>query len=175
MRFFRTHRYSGAWLPVGDARGITRLKVEATLRAALSDPAGKLEVDRSGPRWVGTREIGLSYAHDEDTVFLVWTQDGCAVGVDLESANRRPRHPVTELATRFFHRSESDALEKLPEALQIEAFLNLWLKKEAVAKLTRKGLVYSLPLSLADQAAFEFEEPALLPDGKRAVLAFYKK
>jgi hypothetical protein len=149
--------------------------VESTLRATLSDPDGKLEVDRSGPRWIGTREIGLSYAHDEDSVFLVWTLDGSAVGVDLEPANRCPRHSVTELASRFFHRSESDALGRLPESARVETFLDLWIKKEAVAKLTRRGLVYSLPLNLDGQETFEFEEPALLPSGKRAVLAFFKK
>jgi hypothetical protein len=57
----------------------------------------------------------------------------------------------------------------------MKAFLDLWIKKEALAKLTRKGLVYSLPLNLDELEAIEFEEPALLPFGKRAVLAFYKK
>ncbi len=175
VRLFRTCRYSGAWFPTGGDRTTTRLRVEATLREAISDPEGKLAVDRSGPRWVGTREIGLSYAHDEDSVFLVWTPDGSPIGVDLEPEHRRPKHPVTEIASRFFHRSESDALGGLPESSQTEAFLDLWLKKEAVAKLTRKGLVYSLPLNLDGLETFEYEEPALLPEGKRAVLAFFKK
>jgi phosphopantetheinyl transferase len=82
---------------------------------------------------------------------------------------------VTELASRFFHPSECKALDLLPEHRKRAAFLELWLKKEAVAKLTRKGLLYSLPVNLDKLESIQFEEPALLPLGKRAVLAFYKK
>ena len=133
-----------------------------------------LIVDHSGPRWAGSRKIGLSYAHDEDTVFLVWSLNGRPIGVDLEPRNRCPKTPVTQLADRFFHESESLALHRIPEHRRVESFLELWLKKEALAKLTRKGLVYSLPLALAACEAIEFEAPALLPIGKRAVLAFFR-
>ncbi len=175
IRRFRTARYSGAWFPLQSDRHATRLRIESILRADLSDPGGRLKVDHSGPEWLGNREIGLSYAHDQDSVLLVWTLDACPVGVDLEPVDRQTGHAVTELAERFFHPTESEALKLLPGILQTGAFLDLWLKKESVAKLTRKGLVYSLPLELDRLAEIEFEEPALLPLGKRAVLAFYKK
>jgi phosphopantetheinyl transferase len=96
------------------------------------------------------------------------------VGVDLEPAQRRPRHSVTALSSRFFHASESQALSEIPEPDRSDVFLELWLKKEALAKLTRKGLVHTLPLRLDAIQDVEFEAPALLPDGKRAVLAFFR-
>jgi hypothetical protein len=174
MRFFRTTRYSAAWFPCGPDRNATRLLIQTALREALGDPDGRLEVDREGPHWRGNSDIGLSYAHDEDSVFAVWTPDGRPVGVDLEPADRVPKRPVEELAARFFHEAESRTISRLSGRHRVSAFLELWLKKEAVAKLTRKGLVHSLPLQLDALSGIEFEEPALLPRGKRAVLAFFK-
>jgi hypothetical protein len=174
VRSFRTGAYCGAWIPREADRLTTRTRIEATLREVLCDPDGRLEVNASGPHWIGTRAIGLTYAHDENTVFLVWTPDGRPVGVDLEPADRQLKHSITALAERFFHSSEAATLARLSEPERTEAFLDLWLRKEAVAKLTRRGLVYSLAINLDQLEEIEFEEPALLPRGKRAVLAFFK-
>jgi hypothetical protein len=174
MRVFSTPKYSGAWFPLDRALRDHRIKIEALLRDALPDPAGKLIVGSSGPEWAGSRTIGISYAHDLDTLLLVWTMDGSPIGVDLESAARPLRTPAPALAERFFHPGETLTLKSLPPEKQGEAFLELWLKKESLAKLTRKGLLHTLPQEVDRLSQVRFEEPALLLNGKRAVLAFYR-
>lgn len=174
MRVFSTPKYSGAWVPLDRALRDHRIKIDALLRDALPDPAGKLIVGSSGPEWVGSRTIGISYAHDLDTLLLVWTTDGSPIGVDLESAARPLRTPAPALAERFFHPEESARLSRLPPPEQSAAFIDLWLKKEALAKLTRKGLTRTLAREVELISNVHFEEPALLLNGKRAVLAFYR-
>lgn len=173
MRSFSTPRYSGIYFPSG-ARMENRKRIETILRETLGDPEGSLRVDESGPHWIGNREVALSYAHDEDTVLLVWSTTENAIGVDLEPEDRTPKRTPLELARRFFHPNETARLGNLPPANQSPAFRELWLEKEAMAKLTRRGLKHSLPLDLETQADVEFLIPALIPDGKEARIAFFR-
>lgn len=64
------------------------------------------------------------------------------LGVDIERLRRLP--DAAGIAERFFAPEERDAFAALPEALQDEAFLNGWTRKEAFIKATGQGL--STPL-----------------------------
>jgi hypothetical protein len=151
-----------------------RKRIETILREASGDAEGSLRVDEDGPHWSGNRELALSYAHDEDTVFLVWSTTEKSIGVDLEPEDRIPKHPVLDLARRFFHPDEADRLARLLPEERLKPFHQLWLEKEALAKLTRSGLKKTLPLDLETRTEVEFVIPALLPDGKDARIAFFR-
>jgi 4'-phosphopantetheinyl transferase len=73
---------------------------------------------------------------------LVAVTSGGEVGIDVERV--RPMPDALRLAERFFSTAESDVLKELPPPEQGAAFLNLWTRKEALAKATGLGITNSL-------------------------------
>lgn len=62
----------------------------------------------------------------------------CAVGIDIEGP--RPTSNLEKLAQRYFTPEEVTALEALPESLRQSAFYRVWSSKEAMMKVTGRGL-----------------------------------
>ncbi len=132
---------------------------------------GELEVREDGPHWNGPPPLHLSYSHTEGAALLVWSRHH-PLGVDLESLSRNFHESPLKIAERFFNEREITRLKELshsPGALKA-AFLSLWLKKEALGKLTRKGLRDSIHLEV-DAQKVVFEEVPLVPEGYRAIVA----
>lgn len=73
---------------------------------------------------------------------LVALGHGVRVGVDIEVHRPRPR--ALDLARRYFHTDEADALAGLPPEDREHAFLQLWCAKEAVLKAHGRGLAFGL-------------------------------
>lgn len=130
--FFRTPDYAGFWLPYDGDRLALRTRIETLLRREVNDPGGRLEVRNDGPHWLGS-QLQLSYSHSEDQALVVWSRTG-AIGVDIERESRAFSQPPADVARRFFHPSELAAVR------DTRAFLDLWCRKEALAKQTRAGL-----------------------------------
>lgn len=87
----------------------------------------------------GRLEFNLTHSRD---LALVAVAHGAEVGVDVEPA--REMRDALQIAERFFSKAESEALRQLPAAEQSTCFLNLWTRKEAVAKATGFGIANSL-------------------------------
>ena len=172
IKTFSTSRYDGAWFSFSGDRMKLRLEIEAFLRIHLNDPSGLLEVVDTGPYWRGSVTHHLSYSHTEGSALLVHSSTH-PIGVDLEPVSRPTRRSPLEVAERYFHENEFQALaaRKNSPALLHSEFLDLWLKKESYAKLTRKGLKIAIHLEVATLTDVGFERVPISPVGFRAVVA----
>lgn len=94
--------------------------------------------------------VGFSWSHSGDNALLAVGIGLAEIGIDLE--RQRPRPRVMELARRFFAAEEANALESMPDATRLAAFLSLWTAKEAVLKAHGGGLVYGLDRVVFDLA-----------------------
>jgi phosphopantetheinyl transferase len=171
-KIFSTPHYKGAWFSFTGDRMSLRSSIQTLLRTELSDPEGNLGVGDSGPEWKGTKAIDLSYSHSGRFALLVWTSTH-RIGVDLEPMNRDYSHAPLELAKRFFHPNEFNSLSRnqgSPPRLSQE-FLDLWLKKEAYAKLTRHGLKDSIRIETSTIPSVRFEIVPVIPIGYDARVA----
>jgi 4'-phosphopantetheinyl transferase len=86
-------------------------------------------------------DIQFNLSHAGAHVLLAFARDQ-ALGVDLERADRRLS--LAGIARRFFAADEARALESLPEAIRLQAFLRLWTHKEAVLKALGCGIGFGL-------------------------------
>ncbi len=169
---FSTPLYQGAWFSFSGDRFDLRKRLQEYLRNELQDSEGLLLVQDQGPEWHGSRKINMSYSHSGDFALLVWMTTR-QIGVDLEKKDREYSHPLLQLAKRFFHEAETKALEKkagTPDDLSA-SFLDLWLKKEAYAKLTRNGLKDSIHTEINTLSDVFFETVPLIPVGYDARVA----
>ncbi|MBS0571425.1 MAG: 4'-phosphopantetheinyl transferase superfamily protein [Proteobacteria bacterium] len=118
--------------------------MRALLAAYLDCPVTTVRIERGEhgkPRLAGVElEFNLSHARD---ALLLGVSRTIGLGVDLEVARRRTR-PAIELARRFFTRAEAQALARVPQARQQDAFLRLWCAKEAVLKAHGRGIGHGL-------------------------------
>jgi len=87
----------------------------------------------------GRLEFNLSHSGD---IALVAITSNSEVGIDVETI--RPMPDALQIAKRFFSDTESAALKQLPASQQATAFLNLWTRKESLAKGTGLGIANSL-------------------------------
>ena len=79
--------------------------------------------------------FNLSYAKN---CCLIAISDGLEVGVDIEHLDTTGE--LWRLARHFLSSRETDALQRLGNARREAAFLNVWTRKEAVAKARGRGL-----------------------------------
>ncbi len=89
----------------------------------------------------GGPHFNLSKAGDG---LLIAIAAGAAVGCDLEKL--RPNPEAEGIAARWFSRAERDALARLAGEAHDRAFLRLWVRKEALLKLSGTGLQGSLAI-----------------------------
>ena len=84
--------------------------------------------------------LQFNLSHSEDRLLIAVTSQ-VAVGVDIEKIRSDVDHGIAE---RYFHPDAYARLKALPEAQRVPAFFQLWTGKEAVIKMTGKGLAHSL-------------------------------
>lgn len=111
----------------------------------------RLELDPRGkPRLAGNHRSWLCFnlAHSGELA-LVAVARGCDVGVDVERLRSVRR--LDEIAGRFFHPGERDAIQAADPAVRAAAFLRSWTGKEAVLKAIGLGLGH--PLQTFDTSA----------------------
>jgi len=161
---FSAPEYEGVWLSFDGDRLAFRQKIETHLRIHLNDPKGQLDVTETGPYWKGSSRIELSYSHSHRWGILVFSRSH-RLGVDLEWSRRIFATSPLKIAQRFFHEREQLRLLKTGSEGQMDplAFLDLWMKKEAYGKLTRKGLKDSIHLDTFSLTDVEFRALPMMP------------
>ncbi|MEY4386800.1 MAG: hypothetical protein RLY20_2083 [Verrucomicrobiota bacterium] len=87
----------------------------------------------------GKLEFNLTHSGD---LALVATSRQTVVGIDVE--RMRPMPDALRIAERFFSKDESAKLKMLTDTERSAAFLNLWTRKEALAKATGIGIANTL-------------------------------
>lgn len=145
------------------SRGILRALLGRYLDA---DPAAlKFDYEAHGkpilclcPGWP---KLQFNVAHSQDLVVYAIAVD-YPVGVDVEY--QRAITNVTEIAQRFFSKSEQQALQLLSSEVQKTAFFHYWTAKEAVLKATGQGLtgLSNVEISLPD-CSLRFQENLAQP------------
>lgn len=102
--------------------------------------------------------LAFNLSHSGHYVVLALRATG-SIGIDLQ-AFASTRQPLA-VAERFFHDSEHQWLQALPEAWQSTYFYRLWAAKEAVLKAAGigigatglKDIVFLPPITVTDKAA----------------------
>jgi 4'-phosphopantetheinyl transferase len=131
-------------------------------------PHGKPELVGAGAK--GGLHFNLSHSDGFGLVGWSWNRQ---IGVDVEVW--RPMRDQAALVRRFFSAAEIAAWESLDPLLRMEAFFNLWTRKEAYIKALGRGL--SLPLDSFDVShesgtgARLVRPSALAADGRQWTLA----
>ena len=125
----------------------TRAALRTLVGRLLSVPPAKVEltVDAHGKPHLENGDagskMGFNVAHSGE-LGLIAMALGCDVGVDVE-AMREVTH-LERIARRYFHASESEAVEARRSFDRARAFLRCWTGKEAVVKSLGMGLTESL-------------------------------
>jgi 4'-phosphopantetheinyl transferase len=108
--------------------------------------AAAVKIERSldrKPRLAAPSPAGPAFNASHAGNTLVFAIGGrSAVGIDIEMAERRLDPDV--LASRVMSADEQSALQKLAPAARRRSFLQLWTRKEAVAKADGRGLAIDL-------------------------------
>jgi 4'-phosphopantetheinyl transferase len=115
-------------------------------------------------------ESGLHFnvSHSGDLAVIGFAL-GCEVGIDVEQV--RDIGHMEQIARRFFHSSETNAVLSAPETARNLAFLRCWTGKEAILKALGTGIVgnladFQVPLDNDWQGWVECA--AHLPHGRRS-------
>ena len=107
----------------------------------------------------------FSITHSRDLCAVALSSEN--VGLDLEFID--PSRNVEALSKRFFSPEEHSRLFEGNNAF--ENFFTLWVKKEALAKLSGEGLASICRGQIIDRSAHSFKEYSLTVDGGVARLA----
>lgn len=124
------------------ARGMLRkilshyLAIEPSTIQFQYSPYGKPSVPQA---------IHFNVSHSHERVLYAISQKR-VVGIDIEFI--RPVQEFWEVAKTYFSKNEVAMLAKIPPQKQLEAFYQLWTRKEAYIKAKGGGL--SMPLSSFD-------------------------
>ena len=132
----------------GQARFARRFYLRLLLGSYLGLPGKDVIIKRTtrGKPLLDTEvhssKLQFSMAKSGDCV-LVGVASEIPMGVDLEPSARKVRNGLL-LARRYFSGAEAEALARLPEEQQNEAFLRAWACKEAVVKAYGEGIANQL-------------------------------
>lgn len=125
------------------ARAALRRLLGGYLRASAAGII--LEIDSTGkPRLGGAhddRDLHFNLAHSGDLALIAVT-DGNAVGIDVERI--RDVGHAEQIARRYFHPAETQAILAAPSAERDATFMRCWTGKEAVLKAIGSGITGSL-------------------------------
>jgi 4'-phosphopantetheinyl transferase len=108
--------------------------------------AGYLQIDSRDVHWEkdvngkpivsSAPHLHFSLAHTDRLVLLAFAME--PVGIDCESMHRKPS--IDAIAARYFAPAEAAFLAALSPAIRTDAFLRIWVAKEAALKLAGVGL-----------------------------------
>jgi len=132
----------------GQLKFARRFYLRLLLGAYLGVPGKAVSINRSNrgkPVLDATRHsenLDFSMAKSGDHMLLGFATS-CHLGVDLEPAQRKARHPLG-IARRYFSVAEYSALAALPPPQLDAAFLRSWACKEAVVKASGQGIANQL-------------------------------
>ncbi len=87
------------------------------------------------------RSLSFNVSHAGDQALMAFTPDQ-QIGVDIEA--KRPLPDLETIAAQFFSPHEQAALRSLPLEDRVDAFYNIWTRKEAFIKATGYGLMFPL-------------------------------
>ena len=107
----------------------------------------------------------FSITHSRDLCAVALSSEN--VGLDLEFID--PSRNIEALSKRFFSPEEHSRLLECNNA--VENFFTLWVKKEALAKLSGEGLASICRGQIIDGSQYSFKEYKLTVDGGVARLA----
>jgi 4'-phosphopantetheinyl transferase len=93
----------------------------------------------SGPHAASGLQFNVSHSGE---MALIAIAKNCDVGVDIEQV-RAVGH-LEDIAKKFFHPTETEAIFAMPAQTRHPAFLRCWTAKEAVLKALGKGITGSL-------------------------------
>lgn len=86
-------------------------------------------------------DVRFNVSHSGELALIAVTT-GCEVGVDVEQL--RPVKQMDEIAVRYFHRLEIDALQATKKKERSAAFFRCWTAKEALLKAVGSGISAAL-------------------------------
>ncbi|HLP78521.1 MAG TPA: 4'-phosphopantetheinyl transferase superfamily protein, partial [Candidatus Paceibacterota bacterium] len=85
----------------------------------------------------GCSPLHFNLAHTGDLAVLGVSRLG-PLGVDVETI--RPVKDADDLVARFFSPRESESFQRLTSDRKVNAFFNLWTRKEALLKASGEGI-----------------------------------
>jgi 4'-phosphopantetheinyl transferase len=88
------------------------------------------------------RGLQFNFSNSQDGGLLAVAQGRSSIGVDLEEL--KYHRDFLGLAARYFHPSETLAVQRGSVAEQTESFYRCWTRKEAFLKAIGKGLTFPL-------------------------------
>ena len=100
--------------------------------------------------------LNFNISHTDNLALMAFSLDR-RVGVDIEHI--RSTIDETQIARRFFARSEFEEYLAVPQARRMQAFYNAWTRKEAYIKAIGDGLTFPLH---DFRVSLKPEEPAQL-------------
>lgn len=121
--------------------------------------------EKNGKPRFETLPYHFSITHSRDLCAVALCKEN--VGLDLEFVDESRN--VEALSKRFFSSEEHSRL--LASENSLEDFFALWVKKEALAKLSGEGLASICRGQIIDRSAHYFKEYRLTVDGADACLA----
>ena len=90
---------------------------------------------------INNKAIEFNISHSELHILIAITLEN-NIGVDIEKVNKNI--DFEGLSKRFFSKKESEYLNSLESDKKLDAFYNIWTRKEAFIKATGKGIAYGL-------------------------------
>ena len=121
--------------------------------------------EKNGKPRFATLPYHFSITHSRDICAVALSSE--TVGIDLECIDASRN--VEALSKRFFSPEEHSRLFESNNA--VENFFTLWVKKEALAKLSGEGLASICRGQIIDGSQYSFKEYKLTVDGGVARLA----
>jgi 4'-phosphopantetheinyl transferase len=126
---------------------ITRSALRVLLGHYLAEPPKDIRFTFEGmgkprlPAKYAAADLRFNVSHSGDLALIALTR-GCDVGIDVEQL-RSVAH-LEQIARRFFHPAEVDAVLAAAPDVRSRAFLRCWTAKEAVLKAYGSGIAGSL-------------------------------
>lgn len=123
------------------------MKKEECVRSGLagllllrcSGVEGTLTYSDRGRPYLADFKADFSISHTDGWIFCAVSRDAsdCRVGLDAESGSRLRLETVPALVKRWFSLKEQELLGDAPD---LQAFLRIWTRKEALVKWQGEGL-----------------------------------
>lgn len=119
------------------------------------------------PQLTNNKTIKFNVSHAGEVVVIAFIENN-DIGIDVEHI--KYNFNVFDVVDSYFSKTEIEALHKLPENLQTEAFFRGWTRKEAFIKAKAKGLSFpldSFSISMDSDEKAELIETLWDPEEKK--------